>query len=296
MATTATANVPADNSTAANYRLWAAFISQQFYNFGWTQTSDTGQITSGSIGSLPNWSAVALPTSITTNYEVWKANDASASTTPIYIKVEYGATSTTIQIRITVGTGSSGAGAITGATIGPIIITNNTTYANNGSTSIPCFASGTAGEIRFIMWQGNATYDTIFGIERSKDSSGNVTTGYFTFLCCCAPGTNANQQTILGSLVTLKETNIITFTSTTGTMNFNGTTAAAPVFPLVGFIGNPMLGFASALAADVGEGATVTVSIYGSNHTYLATKAGSLSAIGKLSTNGSNGAVLMRYE
>jgi hypothetical protein len=295
---TATANCPVDNSTTTNYRLWAAFISQSFYNFGWTQTSDSGQCTSGSIGSLPVWSSVAIPVSIATNYEVWKAADTAASTTPIYVKIEYGATSTTVEIRITVGTGSNGSGTITGPNTGTLIVTNAGTYANNGSTAIPCFASGSAGEIRFLMWQGNASFSTIFGIERSKDTSGNITTTYFTFIFACAAGTVASQQSILGALITIKEINWITVTcsSNSNSENFNGGTAANPVFPLVGYVGNPMLGFASACANDVGEGAMVTVTIYSSSHTYIAVKSGSYSAIGKLNTNGVSGAALMRYE
>jgi hypothetical protein len=296
MATTATANLPCDNSTAANYRLWAAFISQSFYNFGWTQTSDSGQATSGSIGSLPNWSGVALPSNIATNYEVWKAADSAASTTPIYVKVEYG-TSGAVEIRVTVGSGSNGSGAITGTTTGALIPTNNTTYANNGSTLYPSFASGTAGEIRFMLYQGTGDC-TVFGIERSKDTSGNVTTSYVTFLCANAAGTNAwLQYTLYLGGLSLND-NWVTTTGSNqmGTGNYFGTTAAYPIFPMVGFVGNPMLGFLSAQASDVGEGAMITISIYGGNHTYIATKVSNFASMGKMNLNGNSGACLMRYE
>ena len=286
---TSTANCPCDNSTLANYKSWAQFISNFFTTAGWTQTSDTGQVV---------WSSAALPTSIASNYEVWKAADSAASTTPIYVKIEYGATSSVVEIRVTVGTGSNGSGTITGPLIGPIVITNNGTYSNQGGTTIPCYASGNAGEIRVMLWQGNSLVETIFGIERSKDTSGAVTTSYFTFLCANAQGTNSfNQQSIVGSSTTAKETNWMTFCCSTGsgTENFT-TTASQPIWPLVGSLGNPMLGFGCACGADVGEGATVTVSIYGTNHTYIATKQNSLGNIGRLNLAGATGAVLMRYE
>lgn len=284
---TNTANLVCDNSSLANFKSWAQFISNFFSSAGWTQTADTGQV---------NWSTIASVPSSAYVYEVWKAADTQASTTPIYTKVEYGFSATSPQIRVTVGTGSNGSGTITGATMGPYQV--NGGLANQGGTTYPCYASGDAGEIRFMMWQSNGSVESLFGIERSKDSSGNKTTDYFTLNICNAPSNSQHaQQTILGSLVTQKEIAWISLGSTnaSSTENFNGTTAANPVFPLIGKLGNPMLGWLTATGADVSEGASVTVTIYAANHTYIATKLGNIASLGQLARGNAN-AVLMRYE
>jgi hypothetical protein len=286
---TATSNVVSDNSSLANFKSWAQFISNFFTTAGWTQTTDTGQVNWGTIASVPSSTYV---------YEIWKAADSQASTTPIYVKVEYGFSSTQVGIRITTGTGSNGSGTLTGATMGPYVIANGTT-ANQGGTTYPCYASGDAGEIRFMMWQSNTTAEQIFGIERSKDSSGAKTTDYFSLL---ATGANSSgsfvQQTTLAALVTLREQNwvAVACSNASNTETFNSTTAANPVFPLVGKLGNPMLGFCMTTANDVAEGASVTVNIYAANHTYIATKLGSISNMSKFTTSGSSTAALMRYE
>jgi hypothetical protein len=306
MSTTATGTYPCDNSSLTNFKAWGTPISAAFSAFGWTQTSDTGQINWSTIGAVPS---NAYP------YEVWKAADAAASTTPIYVKIGYGYSTTAVGIQITVGTGSNGSGTITGIISGysnVSIVTGSfgtTTLANQGATLYNSFFSGTAGEMRMLLWVGStaAGVQNIFAIERSKDSSGNPTTAYFSVLY--ASDTNLafaqRQQSVLTSGATPGfETGIISFgpTAGTGTGSFNGTVAAYPVFPLIGSIGNPMLGMMSAAALDVANGTTVTVStLYGSTHTYIACKSLSgftngIGGIGTLSIGGVKMAVLMRYE
>jgi hypothetical protein len=284
---TATSNVVCDNSSLANFKSWAQFISNFFATAGWTQTADTGQVNWGTIASVPSSAYV---------YEIWKAADSQASTTPIYVRMEYGFSATSPRMQITVGTGSNGSGTITGPTMGVYQITGN--YANQGGTTYPCYASGDAGEIRFMMWQSNTAVETLFGIERSKDSSGAKTTDYFTLNACNATSNAFIQQSILGSLVTPRELQWMSFGSSNAiaTETFNGTTASNPVFPRIGKQGNPMLGWVTTTAADVAEGASVTVSIYGANHTYIATKVNNINQVGQLVASGNSTAVLMRYE
>lgn len=257
---------------------------------GVTETGSTGAVTK--ITAVPSSSFVS-------SYEVWKAADTSASTTPIFVKMQYGYASTAFSIQVNIGTSSNGTGTMTGNVLAAVNPTNNTDIANLGTTPIPCFASGTAGEIRFIMWQGNSVAETVFGIERSKDTSGNITTAYFTFLSACANGTGGwGQQTSIGSLVTPRELNWLSFVSTSApqTQYFNGTCAVNPVFPMVGMLGNPMLGFCMAAFNDVGEGATVTANVYGTNHTYLGTKANTLKYLAAAIQNTEFSTTLVRYE
>lgn len=152
------------------------------------------------------------------------------------------------------------------------------------------------------MWAqptGSPNIATVFGIERSKDGSGNDTNSYFTVLTC---GQNSNQfqQTIKASAAGLRDNGIMAMGGTNGvnTGSSFGTVAAFPVFPVLGLIGNPMIGFMSAYATDAAINSICTVSsMYGGTHTYVVFGAGSISGhMGQRNNNGATMVGLMRYE
>ena len=301
---TATSNLVCDNSSLANFQAWTSAIYNAFVTTcGWVQTADTGQA-ANPIAAVPSSAYV---------YWIFRANDTQASTLPIFVKVELGFSATAPSIRMTVGAGSNGTGTITNIMTGfnaTVISNNGNNLANQGATAYPCYFSGDAGEFRMLLWVTNATagVTTHFGIERSKDATGAKTTAYFTALFCSsasnANSSNRRQQTTLSSLsVTTYETIWVTcgLSTNSNTAAFGGTVAAFPVFPVLGQVGNPMLGHMVALAADVGDGATVTVaSMYGSTHTYVSCKSGGTSSgfqfLGLTSVLGASSALLMRYE
>ena len=289
---TATSNRVHDNSSVANFKSWAQAISAAFAAFGWIQAADSGQV---------NWSSLASVPSNAYVYEIWKANDAQAATLPIFVRVEYGYSATVVRIRVTVGTGSDGSGTINGGVVtsAPWQLTQLET--NNGAITYPCYFSGDAGEFRMFLWQNTSSATAvIFGIERAKDSSGAKTADYFTALSACAQNYNGHkfQSVLSASLVAPANTGVgcwLTAQASLTTAAFNSIVAAFPVFPFIGQLGNPMLGYAAAVSADVADGATATISsMYGGTHTYLVGKQGSLG--GTQSPFTATFAVLMRYE
>ena len=289
---TSTGNFVCDNSSLANFKNWAQAISNAFAAMGWTQTTDTGQVNWGSIASVPSSTYV---------YEVWKAADGLAATLPIFIKMEYGFSGTQVGVRVTVGTSSNGSGTITGAVANGFsaqLITNNANFnSNQGATTFPCYFSGTAGEFRMLMWLNGAATPFLFCIERSKDATGANTADYFTIVWCSSA---MRQQTITSALtVTTFETQVMGFTGSAnnGTGAFGGTVAAFPLFPLIGKLGNPMIGVMAVIASDVADATSVTVaSMYGSTHTYISAKTGGVFQRFAQVFNGVSNAVLMRYE
>ena len=301
---TATGNYVCDNSSLANFQSWSGAIFNAFVTTcGWLQTADTGQAANP---------PAAVPSSAYV-YWIFKANDAQAATCPIYVKVEVGYSTTQVGIRITVGTGSNGSGTITNIQSGfnaQVITNNGSNMANQGLTAYPCYFSGDAGEFRMLLWATNPNMGVTesFIIERSKDPSGAKTAEYFTslYISSGAPSSSLNrhQQTTLASGSTTNfENNIIcclAASNNTGTGAFGGTVAAFPIFPLLGKIGNPILGAMVASASDIGDGATVTVAaMYGGTHTYIACKSVAgcgYQHLGYASTNNNPGALLMRYE
>jgi hypothetical protein len=271
-------------------------------NAGSVQASVTGTGTTTALAAVPSSAYV---------YEVWSANDSQAATLPIFLKMEYGNATTTVGIRVTVGTSSNGTGTITGSvSFNAQILTNGAgTFATQGVTAYPCYFSGDAGEFRMLMWVTNATagVTTMFGIERSKDATGVKTAEYFTALNLNSASLTYSKQstTVATAGVVGVESSILAVpcqtTASGGSAFFNGTVAAFPIFPALGKVGNPMLGFMACTAGDVGDNTSVTVtSMYGGTHAFVACKSGAVAAgfqsFAKAPLQGNNSALLMRYE
>lgn len=235
--------------------------------------------------------------------QIFVAQDVQAATRPEYVKMFYGNSSTAVNIEVTPGTGSDGAGNISGAfNNAPWTLTSQT--SNNGATTYPCYFSGDAGEFRMFLWQTTSTtVGTMFGIERSKDSSGNKTTDYFSALWANA-STNVNNYQSTGAsglspLLYGNQSWPMGGCARITTGNTGAVTAAYPVFPLVPptvELGNPMLGFVAIISGDTADGATITVgSLYAGIHTFIVGKENQFSSssgvLGSL-----NCCPAMRYE
>lgn len=97
------------HDTDATFREWGSEFAAKLLAVGLTQTTDTGQI---------NWVTVARPgTATEAGYEIWRFNDTAHATAPIFMRIGYGTHSaaTAPRIQISFGTGTNGAGTLTGA-------------------------------------------------------------------------------------------------------------------------------------------------------------------------------------
>jgi len=291
---TRNANLQASASSLANFKNWATWISGCFSAFGWTQTSDTGQV---------NWSTIAsVPTYGTTVYEVWKMADTLQSTTPCFVKVYYCNSNYTGPLfYFDIGGASDGAGNITGTKTSFL---NPQTYPVNsqcctdqGANTYACWASGDANRISINMWQSYGAGSCVFTIERSHNSAG-ADTG--EFLTCAWGNQNGYGYAVhlLGTLIGNQVQGpypLPSFTIGMSSGSFNGTVSANPIWPFIGQVHNPLLGMLCCQAADIAEGAQVTVTHYGASHTYQATKQNNIISC-MTRTNNVAGGLLCRYE
>lgn len=176
--TTVPMSTAPDMTSDTTFRAWGSAISAALASIGWVQTADTGQI---------NWTSVTKPVAINTpaGYEIWRMNDSLQSTKPVYLKIEYGSGASTgyASMWITVGTGSNGAGTLTGQVgtqrqIGP---------AGPSTASVASYFSGTSSRLTAYLWDN--TYHTLIMVERSHDAAG-ADTGVGIMVCLGA-ATNA---------------------------------------------------------------------------------------------------------
>lgn len=133
---------------------------------GLTQASDTGQLTISSVSSLPSIGTYA-------GYQIWTFSDTLQATYPIYMKFEFGvgvdgggngtdwSASSTPMLRVSVGSGTNGAGTLTGAV--------STTYISpqNNTNTIGDVGDNTVTGTSWIVW--NATYG-FFGVAYGAGS------------------------------------------------------------------------------------------------------------------------------
>lgn len=181
-----------EHSDDAGYKAWGSEFNNMLSVIGLTQTGDTGQV---------NWATTTRPGTNTYNYEIWRFNDTLQSTAPIYIRFDYGTGSsggTAACIKITIGTGSNGAGTITG-----VWFTQSIT--NSGSGAAP--QSTTQGYVSHACY--NPTYGVLnvafkkkgaaltnpaplatFSIQRTVDQSTGLPNA--TGVWCVAPTGNYN--------------------------------------------------------------------------------------------------------
>src|ERR1019366_5580085 len=303
-----------DNSTLVNFKQWAKAISDFFATAGWVQAGDTGQVNWATIGSVP--------TAGTYVYEVWHTNDGLS---PIYAKLEYGtnsaSTNTGPQLRWTFATGSNGSGALTGPTTGAIPTPVNPLNVSSTSVQYQSHFSGDVSRMGILMWRddpigggANLTAPTGFWVQRSMNSSGVYTSGYFTVITMVSSNSGYStwqQQTVLfaGGVSSVWGTTVsgygcglmVLMNSLVASNTFAGAIGVCPVFPYLGYFDNPMDALLVGGFLDWTDGATATILAanmpYRVSHIYLAFKnaAGANKAVSQ-NNPASQTAVLMRYD
>ena len=160
---------PVSNDT--NFRTWGLHIADSFQAAGLTKTSDTGQI---------DWTTVLLPVTQNTfaGYEIYRfTTDTHQNTLGCFIKVEYGIGSAASRpaLAFTVGTGTDGAGTLTGQ----VSTRQAFTPSSSASGTNPVYSCG--GDGRFVSvtnWNAGTTtasYNFMIMVERTRTANGNTT-------------------------------------------------------------------------------------------------------------------------
>lgn len=149
-------------TTDALFRAWVSSVRAALEGCGLVRTSDTGQINTASV-TTPSVSTYA-------GYDIYRFDDAEQSNDPVFFKVEYGhgaSSQARPALRITTGSGSDGAGTITGAD-------GTTTALVGGSqsgtgTSNYIGASFFDGCLCLLLDVGTSTERFFLVIERLRD-------------------------------------------------------------------------------------------------------------------------------
>ncbi len=219
--------------------------------------------------------ATTLPPATTTNlYEIWKMGDGNALA--IYLRLDYGTGSvaTTCKLTATLSGGTDGAGNATGGSTGAQVVFSGLTTAS----SFTSYLAGSTNRLHIYMWPGNtATVGKgLLNIERSHDASGNDTSAnsYATMTVVGSTNTtNSNvvsQISITASNSTVNEIRLpCIINNTTNTGSFVLSTLLSPVFPVVGAVGNPLIGIMVGKNVDWADLTQFPYTIYSVSHNFI---------------------------
>lgn len=277
--TTASSSLEFNNTSNAQFRAWGSWVGSTLTTFGFPKTADTGQI---------NWTTVSAPGAGSTiqGYEVRTFNDSAESTSPIYMKLEFGSgtNAATPFMYLTVGTGSDGAGTITGTAITSRQgVASPSSAAGGGQGN--CYAWTDGSAFGFLMWPGMETTNSgfFFGIERWRANDGTATTHGATEFHSY---TNSSSATAACRLLPY----VSGFANSSSTNSWLAVTPATAVnassnqtasqglafYPAPVFSGwlNRLYGPSQMLlacgGADLAAGSQIAISHYGTSRTFLA--------------------------
>lgn len=164
--TTSLASVAADMSSDAGFRTWGLQFNSQLAAVGLVQTADTGQI---------NWSTVVRGSANTiAGTEMWRFNDTQQTGCPIFLQFSYGNQGgpTSPAITVQVGSGSNGAGTLTGPLSTSMSVNSSAYYSGQDSTSRPwafCLANG---QLSIETWGGSPNASGLFMVGRLLNNDG----------------------------------------------------------------------------------------------------------------------------
>lgn len=253
------------NSTDALWRAWVQFVDDTFTGGGWVVTADTGQLTI-STSTHPTLTNTGV------GYRMYRMDDSLQATAPVFCKVTYGsgAAANNPAMSMQFGTGSDGAGAITGS-LGTI------TVGTGANAVVACNSYGSAGtnRVHLLMFTRAGANDLMCcSVERTKDSTGVDTgdgllctygdgagsvgavqkTQYYTR----TPGTQPPQENGVAFL----------FANQAGSTVFGGDVGVGIPIHFKGVAQQPGIGMIFVHSSDFTAEAQPSLTFYGNTHTY----------------------------
>lgn len=180
-----------DATSDETFREFGSAFNSAFLAVGLAQTSDTGQI---------DWPTFTRSTSVSVihGYEIYRFDDPLQAQAPIYFKWEYGSTTGVdrLIVYLTVGSGSDGAGNITGTSVARLQISAFGTQV--AETALTCLVSGDGSYFAFCPWVNSIRYDykPVLIIDRSRDSYGAPTPDGYSVSTIAVSGSSSVGDTL----------------------------------------------------------------------------------------------------
>jgi hypothetical protein len=256
------------NTLLADFQGWVMFIHNLLVTTGgWVQTADTGQMTTP---------PAAAPTAANQQlcYAVYRMADALQATAPIFMKITYGSgnfgTGTPVpSFWVTLGTGSNGAGVITGIFYNGASNLNSTVTASSNATSL-CNSYGSADvdRVHLLMFVRAGADDCMyFSLERTKDATG-ATNSDGVIMIWGRGNCSQIQYLMRVGAIPPQENGLSVIMSNFATSAFSANVGIGLPIPMKGFAMPPGTGIVLVNGSDFVAEANFQMSLYGATRTY----------------------------
>jgi hypothetical protein len=160
---------PVTHSSDAGFRAWVAEIISMLTSAGLVHTSDTGQIDTATVVRPASGGGSA-------GYAIFRFNDALQATRPIYLRLSFGTSSTTTSPRfyLQVGTGTDGAGNLTGNVTAELSMSPGNAFGNGNYSSYAIHKDGYAA-LAYKVGNFVNNIPQQFIVQRTVDNAGDDT-------------------------------------------------------------------------------------------------------------------------
>lgn len=258
---TATSTTQCSSSSNAHFRASLHAVDDAFTTLGWTRTADTGQI---------DLTTVVVPSfGVWAGYSMFRMADALQSTAPCFVKVEYsiGGPSNSVQIRLTVGQGTDGAGSVTGVQLATFALSSATDHTTVDAVT---YLSGDTNRFLMLAYDdGSTTNGMLVSIERSKDATGADTAEAIFVAWGVTNGALSSQVLVCGQGAAQRQGSATSALPTSGSnFTFGTDVGLSGVNYFAGKRYNDGTNLLSFLQADFIAGITISADMYGSTHSY----------------------------
>jgi hypothetical protein len=278
MATRASNAIFPDMTTGAgaNLKAMAQFIEDTLVTSGgWVVTADTGQ-------TLPSALAAPSATNQKMGYRIYRMADALQATAPVFLRIDFGSNWNSLQcpgLWFTFGTGSNGAGTITGIVYnGGALQANVGAQSTSSSAANTCYGSADTNRFTISLFTCSTTgFMLVFGVSRTKDSTGNDTAEGLLFLIGGGSELGGNTNYIAhyyyfilaGGTQPAGEAGlnyVVTFQNPS--QSFGGDIGVGPLIPIKGVAQQPGKNWLIVNSNDFGSESSFTMSLYNAMTTY----------------------------
>lgn len=254
---------PADD---AQFRDCVQKIRDGITGVGWVRTNDTGQIDPTTV--------VKPAAGVVAGYDIFRMADSLQATAPFFLKIEYGIGNTgtnTFGWWPTVGTGTNGAGTLTG-NISTRPSSGLMTTGDVGNLRTSTFA-GAPNRLVIVLFENHpaGTGTMALVLERSHADDGSDTSERAD-LVLTSYSTTAQFQMIptIGQFSIPSLLSSLPILVPTSGSALKGTDVGVfALFPnMAGPLRNPMIGILVFMSGDISLGSEVPIAMYGTTRTY----------------------------
>jgi hypothetical protein len=264
----------------ADYRLQIAAIRAALAASGWVQVTQSNDINPAT--------AVRPAANTKGGSEIWRMDDALQATYPIFLRIFYGVSSTSLlRLWLMIGQANNGAGSLTTPAGGQVASNElslsmaQTQRSSTDTTLYKALFSGDTGRFTssfYVDIPGTAPWPIGFFVERTRDSTGAVT-NEGAALACFFAASDANFTSgywqvqyypLQGQALPPVEKNWAfnmprqILSSIIGNKAY--TYPFQPTYPGWKF---PFKSFQAYISPDLSPLIATTVSLYGTNHAYM---------------------------